>query len=361
MSTNGSNSVIQNGSTGFLNLIGQSGSTGLTVDTNGNVGIKGAPNSSYALNVTGGARFTSDIAVNSMTVGRGGGNVGTNTAIGNSALANNGVTGAYNTAIGNYALIYNTGTDNTAVGAGSLETSTSGGNNTAVGVNSLAYNSAGNNNTAVGAGSLSYNGNTGAIYNTAIGFQSGTLLALNSSNNTFLGSNTNVTSSGSVYSNSTAVGYGAIINQSNEIVLGGSLSGSYPGIKIPGSYVGINGAYTPGNGYQLDVNGNVNATSYNSTSDYRIKKDVVVLNDSFIVDKLRPVTYNNTELKRQDIGLIAHELQDVYPFLVNGEKDGENFQSVNYTGLIPILIKEIQDLKSRVSKLEKIEKIETNK
>jgi hypothetical protein len=42
----------------------------------------------------------------------------------------------------------------------------------------------------------------------------------------------------------------------------------------------------------------------------------------------------------------------VYPFLVTGEKDGENLQSVNYTGLIAILIKEIQDLKERVKKLE---------
>ena len=56
---------------------------------------------------------------------------------------------------------------------------------------------------------------------------------------------------------------------------------------------------------------------------------------------MRPVTYNNISLDKQDIGLIAHELQEIYPFLVNGEKDGENFQSVNYTGLIGILIKEI--------------------
>ena len=113
--------------------------------------------------------------------------------------------------------------------------------------------------------------------------------------------------------------------------------------------VGI-GTFTPQ--FPLDVTGIVNATSYNSASDYRIKKDVVTLDETFTVDKLRPVTYNNTKLDKQDIGLIAHELQEIYPFLVNGEKDGEHFQSVNYTGLIGILIKEIQDLKERVKKLE---------
>ncbi len=115
--------------------------------------------------------------------------------------------------------------------------------------------------------------------------------------------------------------------------------------------VTINNPSTPPS-YALNVNGAVNATSYNSSSDYRIKKDVVTLDETFTVDKLRPVTYNNINLGKQDIGLIAHELQEIYPFLVNGEKDGEHIQSVNYTGLIGILIKEIQELKERVKKLE---------
>ena len=54
----------------------------------------------------------------------------------------------------------------------------------------------------------------------------------------------------------------------------------------------------------------------------------------------------------QEIGLIAHELQEVYPFLVTGEKDREEMQTVNYTGLISVLIKEIQDLKKDVAQLK---------
>jgi hypothetical protein len=102
-----------------------------------------------------------------------------------------------------------------------------------------------------------------------------------------------------------------------------------------------------GSGYALDVSGNVNATSYNTPSDYRIKENVTQI-DSTFVDKLNPVTYLNTKSGKQDIGLIAHELQEIYPELVNGEKDGEQFQSVNYIGLIPVLIKEIQDLKKEI-------------
>ena len=114
--------------------------------------------------------------------------------------------------------------------------------------------------------------------------------------------------------------------------------------------VGI-GTFTPQ--YKLDVNGAVNASSYNASSDYRIKKNVVTLDETFSVDNLRPVTYNNSQLKKQDIGLIAHELQEVYPELVSGEKDGEEMQSVNYIGLIPILINEIKMLKKELSDLKK--------
>jgi hypothetical protein len=132
---------------------------------------------------------------------------------------------------------------------------------------------------------------------------------------------------------------------------------TYVRMRIDTTGVWINPSSDPNNfssvaTYSLNVNGAVNATSYNSASDYRIKKDVVTLDETFTVDKLRPVTYNNTKLDKQDIGLIAHEVQEIYPFLVTGEKDGENLQSVNYTGLIGILIKEIQDLKERVKKLE---------
>jgi hypothetical protein len=102
----------------------------------------------------------------------------------------------------------------------------------------------------------------------------------------------------------------------------------------------------------------VNAPQYNTTSDYRIKTNVVSLDSDFNVDKLRPVRYLNTLTNKQDIGLIAHELQAIYPYLVSGEKDETNLQSVNYIGIIAILIKEIQTLKSTVIYLQnQIDKI----
>jgi hypothetical protein len=86
-----------------------------------------------------------------------------------------------------------------------------------------------------------------------------------------------------------------------------------------------------------------------SGSDYRIKKSIksLTLEDTNGIDKLNPVYYEYSQTDKPCFGLIAHEIQEHYPFLVEGEKDGEDIQTVNYIGLISILIKEIQELKKK--------------
>jgi hypothetical protein len=116
----------------------------------------------------------------------------------------------------------------------------------------------------------------------------------------------------------------------------------------PASGTGFVGINTKTPAYTLDVSGNVNATSYNATSDYRIKENVVPLDLNFSVDVLNPVSYNlKNDESRLHIGFIAHEVQEAYPFLVNGAKDGATIQSINYNGFIGILTKEIQVLKRK--------------
>ena len=97
------------------------------------------------------------------------------------------------------------------------------------------------------------------------------------------------------------------------------------------------------------ITSTLTATTYTTTSDYRIKENVKPLDDTFTVDNLNPVTYTLKGTNQPGLGVIAHELQEEYPFMVTGNKDGKEIQSVNYTALIGILIKEIQDLKKTVS------------
>jgi predicted acyltransferase (DUF342 family) len=138
---------------------------------------------SFALDVSGILNTSVDAKINSLTVGRGSGNVVTNVAIGYEALNSN-TTGIQNVAIGHQSLRYCNapGQYNTAVGHNALASVTTGTNNVGIGVN------AGGSNITT------------------------------TSNNTFLGANT--TMSATTWITSTAVGYGAQISASNQIKLG---------------------------------------------------------------------------------------------------------------------------------------------
>ena len=109
----------------------------------------------------------------------------------------------------------------------------------------------------------------------------------------------------------------------------------------------------------LQVNGTCKATTFVSDSDYRLKTNIEPLLSSRTIDDLKPVEYDLSG-NTHDMGFIAHEVEEVFPFLVYGTKDGENMQSLNYTGLIALLTKEIQDLK-RENKCfkERLDKLES--
>ncbi len=112
--------------------------------------------------------------------------------------------------------------------------------------------------------------------------------------------------------------------------------------------VGVN-TYSPTK--TLDVSGECKATSFYSSSDYRLKESIIDLKETTCtVDKLRPIMYELKDTKKTDIGFLAHEVQEEFPFLVSGEKDGKEMQSLNYTGLIGLLVKEIQFLKAEREK-----------
>jgi hydroxyacyl-ACP dehydratase HTD2-like protein with hotdog domain len=104
----------------------------------------------------------------------------------------------------------------------------------------------------------------------------------------------------------------------------------------------------------ISINGNLTivnsctAQLFTATSDYRIKNSIKDLNESFVVDNIRPIEYTNTFLNKKDMGVLAHELQEIYPCLVTGEKDGEKFQTVNYNGIIALLINEVKNLKKEL-------------
>ena len=151
-------------------------------------------------------------------VGPNAGNLSTtgtsNTAIG-SATLNSNTTGGQNTAAGSQALFFNTGGgNNTAIGASTLVQNLTGNHNTAVGYSALTGNSTGTQNTAVGMYALQ---SSNGADNTGVGFAAGDTNTTGSGN-TFLGYAADAGSG--ALSNATAIGAGAVVSQSNSLVLG---------------------------------------------------------------------------------------------------------------------------------------------
>lgn len=358
-----------------------------------------------------------DLTVYGVTVGRGNSAVVTNTALGASALATNS-SGANNTAVGRVALLTNsTGSQNTAVGHGaltsnsigssntaigfsalaanladgntavglqSLATNTSGGNNVAVGVNALNANVAGSSNTAVGSNALLSASTSG---NTAIGYYAGRFIL--GQNNTAVGVQAlNGTSGSSTGQGNVAVGREALevvtsgdynvgiglqcaqalttgdqnvyigystdsssVTVSNEIAIGASAIGKGGLTAFIG---GSSGAY----------NGK-NVTTWETTSDARIKKNIV--DTDLGLQVVNAIRVRNFEYRKADeitdlpvsaavnkpglqLGVIAQELQTVLPECVTENTTG--VLSVNTDPLVWYLINAVKELSAKVAQLE---------
>jgi hypothetical protein len=108
--------------------------------------------------------------------------------------------------------------------------------------------------------------------------------------------------------------------------------------------------YNNGGVGSITTNGSI--TSYNITSDYRLKEDFKSINGLDLISKIKiyDFKFKNSDFRMG--GVIAHELQEVVPYAVNGEKDAEEMQSVDYSKLVPILVQAIQELKAEIEILK---------
>jgi hypothetical protein len=283
-----------------------------------------------------------------------------NTAFGTGALPNN--TGTYNSAFGFFSLFNNTsGSQNTAIGALALLNNSIGSFNTAMGLYALVSNTGGFQNTAIGGETLASNG-TG-FENTATGFfalQRNDIGVQNTaSGNEALFSNTS--GSGNVATGDFAVGLNttggqniAIGDFAGENILSGSgnidIGTSGPidesGVIRIGSLqdatfvAGIATTNVLGTPVEVASNGQLGITA----SSARYKRDIRDLGSaSSSVMKLRPVSfrYKDDPTGTLQYGLVAEEVQRVYPELVTTGHDGK-VQSVRYLEFTALLLNELQ-------------------
>jgi hypothetical protein len=132
------------------------------------------------------------------------------------------------------------------------------------------------------------------------------------------------------------------------------------------------------NGLVGNITTNGSTTAYNTSSDYRLKEDLKDFNGLEMISNIPVYDYKWKVDDTRSFGVMAHELQAVLPNAVSGEKDAtEQYevspkildeegniieeavfairnvsQGVDYSKIVPLLIKSIQELKAEIELLK---------
>jgi hypothetical protein len=124
--------------------------------------------------------------------------------------------------------------------------------------------------------------------------------------------------------------------------------------------IGGDGNVAPSTTYALYITGNAYATGSWSSSDMRFKKDITAISNP--LERLLKVSGASYEFRRSEfkdytfaqgrqLGFIAQDLEGVFPEVVTTESDG--FKSVNYNGMIPVLLEAIKEQQKMIEGLRK--------
>lgn len=117
--------------------------------------------------------------------------------------------------------------------------------------------------------------------------------------------------------------------------------------------------YNP-NGLAGYIQTSGSSTSYNTSSDYRLKENVTADWDATTrLKQLNPVRFNFIADPDTTVdGFLAHEVQDIVPEAISGTKDEVDedgnamMQGIDQSKLVPLLVKTIQELEARIAALE---------
>jgi hypothetical protein len=284
-----------------------------------------------------------------------GGSYGTSLSLGR----NTSIGGDYNTFIGSDAAqnYTSSATNNTIVGAAAAgQTASSGTSNTIIGNSAFAYGT-GSYNTM--GGNQSYYAISSGNYNTGWGYHNqamsnGASGSYNSSYGISYASST-VDGAGSAWqfteSNNVCIQSTGVLGESNTLHIGQATGTGIA--ELNAAYIcGIYGITVTGTPILISATDQLGV----AVSSAKYKKDITDMPDmSQVIDKLRPVTFHYKDEKQSaqlNYGLIAEEVEQVWPEMVAYDKDG-NISTLYYQFLAPILLKEIQALRKEIEELKR--------
>lgn len=113
------------------------------------------------------------------------------------------------------------------------------------------------------------------------------------------------------------------------------------GTTVPSSKVHIIG--------DARIIGVVSATDFNSASDFNLKENIVTIDNALQkIEGIRGVKFTWKESKSDSYGVVAQEVESIVPELVHGNDP----KTVNYNGIIGILVEAIKEQQEQINILK---------
>lgn len=351
----GDGSYIQNRTTT------QTGTTNFNISGDGTVGgTLNATTVDAAAYRLGGERILRNTGTQNISVGVLAGSLGVDSAFfGYNAGNGNLSTGTDNSFFGSDAGgVNSTGDANAFFGSDTGDSNTTGSSNSFFGRSAGSANSTANFNSFFGAqsgqnatggsnsffGMLSGSGTTSGTGNVFVGKNAGDTNT-SGDNNTIIGNQANVGSAN--LSNATAIGAGAVVSQSNTVVVGRGADN----VIIPGSLSTSGPLYllAPGSGLGTAVcmGASTGGTVGSCSSSLRYKENVQTYAAGLeVVRRLRPVTFDWKTTGLNDVGFAAEEVAAIEPLLAT-QKNGQ-VEGVKYAQLTTVLVNAVNEQQATI-------------
>ena len=143
--------------------------------------------------------------------------------------------------------------------------------------------------------------------------------------------------------------------------LTGRLSNYYDSTQVAGLY--LRNSNDSGTAVQFvkndgglvgSISQTTSATSYNTSSDYRLKENEVAISDGITrLKTLKPYKFNfKIDPDTTVDGFFAHEVTPAVPEAITGEKDGTEMQGIDQSKIVPLLTAALQEAITKIETLE---------